>query len=124
MRAEGAGDWREINGAGPRVQAVTAADLRRVAATYFTRENRAVATYTRKSGAAADDPDLAGLSDQQKPVARKVLAAIKAEANLAALQQRAQQLEEQLAKAEAKTQPFLKLLRKKTQERIAELEKK
>ncbi len=124
MRAEGAGDWKEINEGGPRIQAVTAADIQRVAGKYFTKENRAVATYTRKPGAAADDPDFAGLSDQQKPVARKVLAALKADTDLAALKVRAQQLEEQLGKAEAKTQPFLKLLRKKTQERITELEKK
>ena len=124
MRAEGAGDWREINEGGPRLQTVTAADVRRVANKYFTKENRAVAVYTRKAAAATDEPDFAGLSDQQKPVARKVLSTIKAETNLAALKQRAQQLDEQLSKAEAKTQTFLKLLRKKTQERITELEKK
>jgi predicted Zn-dependent peptidase len=51
MRADGEGDWREINEAGPKLQAVTAADVKRVAATYFTRENRNVAVYTRKAGA-------------------------------------------------------------------------
>jgi predicted Zn-dependent peptidase len=47
---DGEGNWREINDAGPRIQAVTAADVRRVANTYFTRENQAVASYTRKPG--------------------------------------------------------------------------
>ena len=42
----------EINAAGGKIQAVTAADVQRVARTYFTKENRAVATYTRKAGAA------------------------------------------------------------------------
>jgi predicted Zn-dependent peptidase len=50
---DGEGDWREINDAGPKIQAVTAADVRRVANQYFTRENRTVAIYTRKPGAAA-----------------------------------------------------------------------
>ena len=49
---EGNGNWREINEAGPKVQAVTAADVQRVANQYFTKENRAVAIYTRKAGTA------------------------------------------------------------------------
>jgi predicted Zn-dependent peptidase len=50
VRNDGEGDWREINEAGPKIQAVTAADVQRVANKYFTKENRAVATYTRKPG--------------------------------------------------------------------------
>lgn len=45
---DGLGDWQEINHAGPKYQAVTAADVQRVANQYFTQENRSVATYTRK----------------------------------------------------------------------------
>lgn len=56
IRNDGAGHWREINEAGPRIQAVTAADVQRVAAKYFTRENRTVAIYTRKPGAPAAKP--------------------------------------------------------------------
>jgi predicted Zn-dependent peptidase len=51
VRNDGEGDWREINEAGPKIQAVTAADVQRVANKYFTKENRAVAVYTRKPGA-------------------------------------------------------------------------
>ncbi len=51
IRNDGEGDWREINEAGPKLQAVTAADVKRVATTYFTKENRTVAIYTRKAGA-------------------------------------------------------------------------
>ena len=47
---DGNGDWREINEAGPKIQAVTAADVKRVAKHYFTKENRTVAIYTRKAG--------------------------------------------------------------------------
>jgi len=49
IRNEGEGDWREINLAGPRIQAVTANDVQRVARKYFTTENRTVAIYTRKA---------------------------------------------------------------------------
>lgn len=53
IRNDGAGDWHEINEAGRKIQAVTAADVMRVANTYFTKENRTVAIYTRKPGTAA-----------------------------------------------------------------------
>ena len=52
---EGSGTWREINEAAAKYQAVTAADVKRVAKEYFTKENRAVATYTRKATAAKED---------------------------------------------------------------------
>lgn len=51
---DGDGDWHEINNFGKKIQSVTAADIRRVANKYFTKENRAVATYTRKPGTVGD----------------------------------------------------------------------
>ncbi len=45
---DGYGDWREINEAGAKIQAVTADDVKRVANQYLTKENRTVAIYTRK----------------------------------------------------------------------------
>ena len=53
MLNDGEGDWREVNSAGPRLQAVTAADVKRIANKYFNRENRTVAIYNRKPGTAA-----------------------------------------------------------------------
>ena len=52
---DGKGHWQEINEAGPKIQAVTAADVQRVAQKYFTKENRAVAVYTRKPATAAKE---------------------------------------------------------------------
>ena len=49
IHTDGMGRWQEINEAGPRIQAVTAADEQRVAKTYFKKENRTVGTYTRKT---------------------------------------------------------------------------
>jgi len=49
---DGNGNWREINDAGPKIQAVTAAEVKRVANQYFSKENRTVAIYTRKPGTA------------------------------------------------------------------------
>jgi len=52
IRNDGLGDWREINEAGHKIQAVTAADVMRVAKEYLTKENRTVGIYTRKPGPA------------------------------------------------------------------------
>jgi predicted Zn-dependent peptidase len=52
---EGRGHWREINEAAPKYQAVSAADVKRVAMEYFKNENRAVAVYTRKAAAAKEE---------------------------------------------------------------------
>jgi predicted Zn-dependent peptidase len=54
VQNDGEGDWREINAAAPKIQAVTAADVMRVANEYFTKENRAVGVYTRKPGASTE----------------------------------------------------------------------
>jgi predicted Zn-dependent peptidase len=53
---DGFGDWKEVNEAAPKIQAVTAADVKRVANQYFTKENRTAAVYTRKGGAVAAEP--------------------------------------------------------------------
>jgi len=47
------GDWRLINTAPARVDAVTAADVQRVAREYLGKEARTVATFRRKEGAPA-----------------------------------------------------------------------
>ncbi|MCX6896759.1 MAG: insulinase family protein, partial [Verrucomicrobia bacterium] len=53
LQNDGNGDWHEFDNAGKKIQAVTAADVKRVANQYLTKENRAVATYTRKPGSKA-----------------------------------------------------------------------
>ena len=55
IQNDGSGDWREVNAAGPKLQAVTAADVKRVANEYFTRENRTVAIFTRKPGTRVEE---------------------------------------------------------------------
>ena len=54
---------------------MTAADVQRVAQKYFTKENRAVAIWTRKGGTAPEDPALAALPDQAKPMVKQMLSA-------------------------------------------------
>jgi predicted Zn-dependent peptidase len=126
MRSEGLGNWREINEAGPKIQAVTPADLRRVAKKYFTKENRAVAIYTRKPGTGGgdEDPLLAGLDAQSKAMARKMSSSINANKNLEELKKQLAGLEAQLEQTGAKAPPVMKVIRAILRNRIAELDKK
>jgi len=126
MQEEGSGDWREINEAGPRIQAVTAADVRRVAETYFTRENRAVATYTRKaaSGGAGEDPDLVGLAPEQLPVIRQVMGMLRQETDMARLKEMLARMEAQGSGGDPKRQQFQRIVRKKIEARLSELNSK
>ena len=74
---EGNRGWEHINADPALYDAVTAADVMRVASTYFTPETRAVAVYYRDESAAGDaedDPLLAGLSDEERQQIRQVRA--------------------------------------------------
>ena len=120
---EGLGDWREVNTGGAQIQAVTSADIRNVAVDYFKKENRAVAVYTRKAGAVADteDPDMSGLTPEQKSAARQIAAALRADTGLEGMKQKLAQMETALASADPKKQPLQKFIVKKIRERISQL---
>jgi len=119
---EGLGDWREINAAGPKIQAVTAADVQRVARRYFTRENRAVAIYTRKAGIAPEDPEIAALPAEQRAQLKQQLEQMKAVTDIARLRAGLERMEQNAAQAPPDARPMLELFMKKLKERIAELE--
>ena len=122
---EGYGAWRELNEGGAKLQSVTAADVKRVASTYLTKENRTAAVYTRKAGTSTDeDPDLTGLSPEQKPVIKQFVNAMKAETDVAKLREQMTQFEGRLKSANDKSKPFISIMVKKLQQRIDELQKK
>jgi predicted Zn-dependent peptidase len=54
--AEGVLDWREINEGPAKYEAVTAADIRRVASRYFAAPNRSVAVFRRQAAGAPAGP--------------------------------------------------------------------
>lgn len=122
---EGFGDWREINEAGPKIQAVTAADVQRVAKSYFTLENRTVATYTRKPGgseSAPEDPELRELSPEQLRFVQQASAMIARETDSAKLKAMLSQV---MAGGgpEDKDAQLKKLLAQKLEARLQELTK-
>jgi predicted Zn-dependent peptidase len=65
---DGQGDWTYLNTWSDTTLAVTEADVKRVARTYFTPENRAVALYARRSGAGAEEwpAEMGALSPEQQ----------------------------------------------------------
>ena len=122
---EGLGDWKEINEAGRKVQAVTAADVQRVAKHYFVKERRAVGVYTRKAGSnASGGDDLEGLTPEQKPVMLKIAAQIQAETSLAKLQEALKGMEQRAGDADPRRKVFMNLYRKRIEARIQELQQK
>lgn len=142
---EGNGNWREINEAGPKIQAVTAADVKRVANKYFTQENRAVAVYTRKGSKAGTPPvrpmpevvggpktgpvpssaqiTPAGLSDDQNAVIDHIVTELKKEKDLKKLKEQLQSIKARAGTAAGWNKEFLGRYQRAVQERITELEK-
>ncbi len=119
--------WATINTDPARVQAVTPADIQRVANKYFTPENRTVAIYRTKTaaaaaaGGAAEDPALAGLSDQEKAQVRQLRAMLpqmKAEQVRGILQQ----VEQMGASAPADKQKGIQVVKKLLEDRLKQLE--
>jgi predicted Zn-dependent peptidase len=125
IQNDGRGRWQEVNEAGAKIQAVTAADVQRVARRYFTKENRAVAVYTRKAGAPGEvpDPDVANLNDQQKQMVRQLSQRLASVDDPEKLRQMLAQFESQAGNAPPEMKPALDVVRKKIQARIDEVEK-
>ena len=122
MQYVGRGDWRYINSYADEVDAVTAADIQRVAKTYFARERRTVGTFTRKAGAAPEDPEIQALPEAQRAQARQALAQVRGETDAARLRQMIEQLTQAGSQAPPEAAPLVALLKRRAEERLAALE--
>ena len=125
LRDSGRG-WDTINTDPARVQAVTAEDIRRVANTYFKTENRTVGLYYTKKAAAgemaaADDPLLAGLDDQEKAQIQRMRGML-AQAKVEQVRAILGQIEQQGASAPADKQDLMKVMKKLLEDRLKQLE--
>lgn len=112
------GDWRFINEAPARLQAVTAEDIQRVAGEYLKPERRNVITFLRKEGTAAGDPELAELPAQLQALIRQQLAQIEGIEDPAKLEEILAQLQGALQQAPPPMKPALDYLIRKVQERL------
>ena len=109
--------WETINTDPPLYDGVTAEDVMRVASTYFTAENRAVAIYYRQEGAAEDDPLLAGLDDQERQQVRQIQTML-AQANEEQLRQLQAQTEQMAGQAPPENQDMVEAIQQLVQERL------
>lgn len=115
--------WETINSDPPRSQAVTPADIQRVANTYFKPENRTIAIYNTKKKAegAVEDPALAGLTDQEKTQIggmKGMLSQAKAEQ----IKMMLSRVDQQAGSAPAEKQNFFKVVKKMLEDRLKQLE--
>ena len=112
--------WDTINTDPALYESVTAEDVMRVADTYFTPENRAVAVYYRQEGGEPDDPLLAGLDDQEQQQIRQTKAMI-GQLEEPQLRQFLQQAEQMRAQAPEENQDMVEAMVQLVEARLEEL---
>jgi predicted Zn-dependent peptidase len=115
------GDWRLINQAPELADAVTAADLQRVAKTYLTKENRTVGVFLRKEGGAPEDKELAALPQQARAMVRQMSQQIAAEKDPARLRELIGKMQESVARVPAELKPAFELILKRAGDRLQAL---
>jgi predicted Zn-dependent peptidase len=122
--AEAYGDWTELNSGPKKLEAVTVADVQRVAQKYLVKENQATALVSRKAGSAptADEAALADLPEQVRPMIKQSLARLAAETDVEKLKGSVAKMEAQAGQVPAEMKKGFDLLVAKAKERIAELE--
>ena len=113
--------WRTLNSDPARFQAVTAKDIMRVANTYFAPENRTVGIYYTKKSGPDDDPQLAGLTDQEKEQVKQIKGFL-AQAKADQVKQMLARLEEQAASAPPDKRKLAGILKKLAEDRLKQLE--
>lgn len=123
MIYEGYGDWREMNEGPKKAAAVTAEDVRRVARTYLTADNRAGLFVTRKGGAAAIDPEIAALPEAMRPMVTQSLARVAAMTDPEALKKMIDQMEARSGQAPPEMRKGVDLILAKARARLDELSK-
>jgi predicted Zn-dependent peptidase len=121
VRYDAMGDWRLINTSPELADAVTAADLQRVAKEYLTKENRTVGVFLRKQGAAPEDPELAALPPQAQAMVRQATQQIAAEKDSAKLAETIQKMQAMAGQVPAEMKPAFDLILKRASERQAAL---
>jgi len=121
--SEAQGDWRDAGRIDEAVQHVTAEDIHRVANTYFAKENRAVAHWTRVAGAEPEDPALAGLTPRGKQMVNRSMERLEGMTTPGEVQEMLGRLESMGSRVPPEMKPALDYIRDKAQEKLAELQK-
>ena len=114
---EGNRGWETVNTDPPLYDSVTAEDILRVANTYFTKENRAVAIYYRQEGGAEENPLLTGLDDEERQQVRQVMTML-GQMEEAQLRQFLAQAEQMVAQAPEVNQDMARAVLQLVQEQL------
>lgn len=115
------GDWRFINEAPGKLQAVTAQDIQAVCSRLFKKERRSVAIYLRKAGA-SEDPELQRLPPELRKLVKAQLTRFDQVTDPEKLSQVLAQMEQMATQAPAQMKPAFAYLKKKLQERLSQLQ--
>jgi predicted Zn-dependent peptidase len=118
VMAEGRGTWRDADRIDQAVQTLEPGDIQRVAQKYFTKENRTVAIWTRKSGSAPEDPALAALPPEARGMAKQMLTRIDGMTDAAQVQKMLERLDAMGAQAPPEMKPAMDLVRAKAQAKL------
>jgi predicted Zn-dependent peptidase len=118
---EGFGDLRGFERLERDVQAVTAADVTAALNRYFTKENRAVAIWTRAQGAEREDPALASLPPQAKAMVKQALTQIEQAEDPAKLQEMLARMAQMEAQVPPEMKPAIDYIKGKVEERLSAL---
>jgi predicted Zn-dependent peptidase len=120
--AEGLATWRDADRLDEAVQAVTPADVQRVAQKYFQKENRAVAVWTRKGGSEPEDPALAALPPEAKSMAKGMVARIEATDDPAQLTRMLEGMDRMAGQMPPEMKPALDYIKGKAQAKLTQLQ--
>jgi predicted Zn-dependent peptidase len=113
--------WTFLNESPAKIQAVTAADIQRVAAEYLTPETRNVAVYVRKEGSAPEDPELAAFSPKVKAMVKQQLAQIEQVTERAELEEMLTQLREMAGRVSPQMKPAVQYIIKRAEQHLESL---
>jgi YD repeat-containing protein len=121
--AEALGSWEEINDEPKKLQAVTSADIQRVAQKYFAQGNRSVATFTRKAGAPSEemDPDLAKLPAPMQARVRQLASQLAQETDAENLERGISDIEANMGQMPPERRPLADFMLKKMRQRLEQL---
>lgn len=125
LNYDGLGDWTYLNTWSEPTLAVTEADVKRVAKTYFGPENRAVAMYYRKAGGSAEEwpVEVTSLPPEVQQRVKQQITQLKAVKDPAKLNEILGQLRERKAGAPPEAQKIMGVVESWLVSRIAELGK-
>ncbi len=124
LNYDGLGDWTYLNTWSGPTLAVTEADVKRVAKTYFAPENRAVAMYFRKAGGGEEWPvEITSLPPEVQQRVKAQITQLKAVKDPAKLNEILAQLRERKSTAPAEVQKVMGVVESWLELRIAELGK-